>query len=894
METQVITLPTNNDMVEVDRGAVLAILHWKHHEFKIYGGDNIVGRGKHCDVIIDHISMSDTHAEIICEDGHIYIKDIRSTNGTFIENPPCSNNFVRLVKGKRSELCNGNSIRFGIIQCVIKICNKFHLETQNVDDYDISDSEDEKTSSRKGKDTNQGSSQETVNYENEDDGEVYVLRRTIDIPKTKDIHPADSPTQIVDEPDTTTTAAPVAHQKPLAFTIIKNISSDLDSYDSDDSQEIVNQLPVNINPNVLQIIFGDKGVSSNHITSVDASPLPFNPIELSPQTKSPTKSSVTDTNMNVSISNSIISSPNNNIGMKHPSTVDHILSGTDSSPIQKKTQSSELQFFSINAPPDFSVSSPIKTSNMHTILDTSEVTITDTSPIPYISPANETVTGSRVDSMAYSGDTLNDITLADASSKSGNDANFYQSISKDLPVLHRDDTNNTINQQSHKSENETVTSLPSSHQLSVHGKSNELINVNNSININMINRSDEKTIVDNEIMQIDANNDLSVSPPVINEVKKRGRKGVVNETASKIGKSKDLKQNEITSVAVTSEGNNVDVKSDVTDSKPKAKRGRKDTAIPADNETSVEVKTSTDSSESKKTAPSKRNRNVVIEGDESKNPVDTSVSDTAGSAAAVETAEPIASTAKKRKVKSDAAPVDLSSATKLNDASIRILFTGIEVDKDLQKYVDKIGASIVTSPTTATHVITLPMLKRTPKLMIALNSGAKYVVHLKWLEDSAKAGQPIDIDLNSARGRSYIVVDKAKEKLWGFSMISTLQTISQGMCCGNVFANYLFFITKGVCESVAPPSVEMRAIIESGGGQWLDSINQLKSNSGLKSENLLVISEQSVAKRELNKTVLTAAKNGAGKGVYTIELIFLACLKQRIDLDSSILDTFAF
>lgn len=44
-----------------------------------------------------------------------------------------------------------------------------------------------------------------------------------------------------------------------------------------------------------------------------------------------------------------------------------------------------------------------------------------------------------------------------------------------------------------------------------------------------------------------------------------------------------------------------------------------------------------------------------------------------------------------------------------------------------------IGAKIVDAPEEATHLITIDgTLKRTPKLMVAINCGVKYIVGLSW------------------------------------------------------------------------------------------------------------------------------------------------------------------
>ena len=105
------------------------------------------------------------------------------------------------------------------------------------------------------------------------------------------------------------------------------------------------------------------------------------------------------------------------------------------------------------------------------------------------------------------------------------------------------------------------------------------------------------------------------------------------------------------------------------------------------------------------------------------------------------------------------------------ESAVRILFTALPEDliskKDAEMLAGKIaGAVVVEDAALASHVILGEELKRTPNLLVALNSGAKYVVTLSWLRDSSKKGGPVQIP--SLDKSKYIVRDKKKEALWGF------------------------------------------------------------------------------------------------------------------------------
>jgi hypothetical protein len=169
---------------------------------------------------------------------------------------------------------------------------------------------------------------------------------------------------------------------------------------------------------------------------------------------------------------------------------------------------------------------------------------------------------------------------------------------------------------------------------------------------------------------------------------------------------------------------------------------------------------------------------------------------------------------------------------------------GVEADDRLQRFVAKIGGTIIADLADmagVTHVVTDGSLKRTPKLLVALNLGACYVVGVKWLEDSAKQTPPhplpISLQPGSApsvvsptpkkgRGKggrgasvsSYLVQDREKEKKWApFTLVDTLRHNYQ-RATGGLFAGMGIFIASDVFGRQAPSREEMRLIVESGGG----------------------------------------------------------------------------
>lgn len=128
-------------------------------------------------------------------------------------------------------------------------------------------------------------------------------------------------------------------------------------------------------------------------------------------------------------------------------------------------------------------------------------------------------------------------------------------------------------------------------------------------------------------------------------------------------------------------------------------------------------------------------------------------------------------------------------------------------------------------------------LIRTPKLLVALNTGVQYVVCLEWLVDSAAAKQalPIEVSTSEGEGVGYLVNDEDKQSQYGFDMRSTLATAEQRQQAGgksSIFANLAVYCTTGVCGVCAPKEPDMAGIIESGGGVWLGAGGDLETQDG--------------------------------------------------------------
>lgn len=108
----------HGDEDDENRGPVIGHLTCRAlntiHE--LYRGSNQIGRGTQNDIVVDHATVSDVHAEIdMRESNDAIVKDLRSSNGTFVERVSQSNDYVslQLLKGQTQLLSGGCAIRFG-------------------------------------------------------------------------------------------------------------------------------------------------------------------------------------------------------------------------------------------------------------------------------------------------------------------------------------------------------------------------------------------------------------------------------------------------------------------------------------------------------------------------------------------------------------------------------------------------------------------------------------------------------------------------------------------------------------------------------------------------------------------------------------------------------------
>ncbi len=144
--------------------------------------------------------------------------------------------------------------------------------------------------------------------------------------------------------------------------------------------------------------------------------------------------------------------------------------------------------------------------------------------------------------------------------------------------------------------------------------------------------------------------------------------------------------------------------------------------------------------------------------------------------------------------------------------------------------------------------------------------------------------------------------------LWGFSLQHTLQHLKAQADGAGVFSGLSIGLTQLVfdCESKIPPQEELRRIVETGGGKFIPSLDLSTSKAPSKRQRdgasaetvtaglpLIIISSvgalATTGKKEKNSLLSLAKTGGPGIGIYDVEFLFLAILRQRIDYQNNLI-----
>lgn len=97
-------------------GVYLKLLNLRHElafavrESYAIERDATIGRSKKCDICIDDPFLSQEHAQILVRDGGVFLLDLESTNGTFLNDEQ--------ISGDAIELFSGDSVHLGQLKFV--------------------------------------------------------------------------------------------------------------------------------------------------------------------------------------------------------------------------------------------------------------------------------------------------------------------------------------------------------------------------------------------------------------------------------------------------------------------------------------------------------------------------------------------------------------------------------------------------------------------------------------------------------------------------------------------------------------------------------------------------------------------------------------------------------
>jgi pSer/pThr/pTyr-binding forkhead associated (FHA) protein len=80
--------------------------------FTLRGEECVVGRSDYCSVLVAHSSISRVHASITNRDGAMFIQDLGSRNGTFVNGERVGSDPVRLRPG--------DAVRLGSLDATIE------------------------------------------------------------------------------------------------------------------------------------------------------------------------------------------------------------------------------------------------------------------------------------------------------------------------------------------------------------------------------------------------------------------------------------------------------------------------------------------------------------------------------------------------------------------------------------------------------------------------------------------------------------------------------------------------------------------------------------------------------------------------------------------------------
>eukprot|EP01038_Epipyxis_sp_PR26KG_P010729 gene10729-14413_t len=876
-----------------------AVIIWKEQNQKLFVGGNIVGRKNegnenNNDVEFDHHSVSDKHAEIIVDSASnatsVIVRDLNSRNGTYVEKAKGSGDFGKKIgKGVVKIVGEGCRIRFGAVECLFSMnhsmpsiaeVNSNNNEDETYEQEAIDEYEPPNINHSKLNDLNLTNHNNHNNNDNNNSVEV--------------------PTQIIDD------AFIAAHSinntnknSARLYDATQRMPEDLLKFNEDDNDEDESGNDDNrSNPYYKTPNLVNRGALGMETQAFDLSKAKLSDNEEDDDvTKSPVPIMIMSTKTDRTASDSSDHSDHDDkIIQKSIKTLSNTAIDDDDETASesdyivtsnKQSNTTKISHFlndSTNQD-DTDVDENIDNSknNNATSVTNSLQHINHSDMLDPVNKNNhyENNDDDDVDSVE-SADLLmvpNEIKASVSDDNDDEAVAISGAVNDEIPPSDHDD--NIIEKETVLAPNSTNSSIKAPVEINI--PQVDELNEQNKMEVDEpIKIIEEKIIAPSpQILiksNIASNNSLLVTEDIIVDLNSaqftsngsEHNKEVINDN-KKVKKGKSSKFVTATNI----------ISNDVIESPPKVKvtepvKGRKAKTKRADIEEEIELNiqetsniiiSTNDTSASLPSNNEKKARatkSAAIEVN-----IDNNISDLA-----------VPRATKKKKIETDNSKNEMKSNNKVEIDPILILFTKVLPDKKLLKKIKNV--QVTEDATIATHCVTLADLKRSPKLLIAINSKVKYIVTEEWLEESAKVGYSVDES-------KYIIKDNTNEKIWKFKLSDTLLNPHRGA----VFIRVGFVVTDDVFGKGAPPEDEFQSIVESGGGKLLtisDIISSKTSSLLLESiEKLYVISSPTAltgfSKANLNK-IRKVLENPVTVGLYSMELVLLAVLRQQIDQNS--------
>jgi hypothetical protein len=825
-ETQRMVVDENEEF-PLSQRRVIAQLVWRGQNFELYDGENFIGRDQQCEVVLDQKSVSSKHAELILKAGSATLRDLRSSNGTYVEYPAESGQYEKLtVLDNSREIKSGTRLRFGQVCCqfLFNGADQRFLETQFLDRKAILEND----TLIDNMDVIE--SDATVGMTEDEDEETEPTSNQKPTTKVTALSPFKATTPQFRNPilDCATLVDPILdgplEEEELGGNVTQT-NSDSESTISQDLMAPIEEAKATT-PNTAQKASNQTSSSSKVVQRKTSLKLD----------RTPTNKQLLDQTITTGLTKALEETPQTN----------------------KKPRGRRLL---LETPPETVEKEPevVDTSARNGRTSTRKSTngkkeIQDETPAKVPAPQQGKSVPGKTQS---SSDVPPPVIPPSTSKKRGRKAVLDEELADSVQTPRMDETTELPQELEEEQKESAKKKKRLSFNLeSLHGNEEEKKNVAETTAAPMeeVEPKEEPTTTSSSAIP----NTRTTKPP-------RGGK---KASAKSRTHEEDVAEVPEETAVVTGKVAN-------QKKPPTGRKGRASTkSIPEENE-------------------------------------------------------------------EDAAPQQNLPEP------IRLLFTKIE-ESAYTKQLKKIpNIEITNDPTVATYCVTTKELKRTPKLMVGLNCVLQYIIHDQWIIDSSKQGKPIPIiDGNTGNmtkdtyktqlsNSPYIVKDAEKEDLWNFHMINTLADIKisvdpashQRLPESKVFVNYAFYVTDGVCGVSAPSEEDLIQIITSGGGSWMTTLQEYEdlvegkpkpkkgagkgkkkgmaeeeeedANSKTANENkkqipLIVISHPSVAKKEIKENMKDLVKKSGVKGIYSMEFIFKAVLRQKVDLNQDILDNYHF